>query len=195
MPDTEIQIVKTPMPTVPDPPRCGRMIRSGFFPALAAAVVLLLLILPATASVPSDITITYNPDLHRLFVTVTHPTENPETHYIRGVRVKINGAVISDPDYRSQPGRNSFTYTYDVRANPGDSVWLVATCVQGQSLAAHIDIQRPEHEAAPVKTAPPVATTPPPEATTLPASAGTTYAGSGLLPVFGALAVLLVMRR
>ena len=66
-------------------------------PVLILAVILCFLIFPVMAHAPSDITISYNPDMHKLSVTVTHPVDDPKTHYIRGVQVKINGEVISDP--------------------------------------------------------------------------------------------------
>jgi hypothetical protein len=159
------------------------------------AAFLLLLVLPAAATAPANITITYNPDMHKLSVTVTHPTEDPSTHYIRGVKVKINGAVVSDPDYKSQPGRNSFTYTYDVMANPGDAVWVVATCVQGQSLEAHIEIPKPASAATPQQTPPPVTPAQTSAAATAQETPKPTYADAGLLSSIGAVALLLVLKR
>lgn len=195
MPDTNTQNVNTCMHTDSRTLHSGRRFPAGFSPILASAFLLLLLTIPAAATAPSDITITYNPDMHRLFVTVTHPTENPETHYIRGVQVKINGEVISDPTYKNQTGRTSFTKSYDVMANPGDSVWVVATCIRGQSLEAHIDIPKPGITAAPAKTTPTAAAIPSPADTTAPETAGTTYADPGLIPLFGAAAVLLILKR
>jgi len=195
MPDIHTQMVKRYMLSDSPPHPSGRKQRTDLLPVLAAAAFLLLCILPAPATAPSNITITYNPDMHRLFVTVTHPTENPETHYIRGVQVKINGEVISDPTYKNQTGRTSFIKTYDVMANPGDSVWVVATCIQGQSLENHIDIRKPDSVAAPVKTAPPASATLPPTTAAAPAAAPTTYADPGLFPLFGAAVVLVVLRR
>jgi hypothetical protein len=173
----------------------GRRIFPGPLTVPVAALFLLLLVLPAAATAPSNITIAYNPDMHRLFVTVTHPTENPETHYIRGIQVKINGEVISDPVYTNQSSRTSFTRTYDVMANPGDAVWVVATCIQGQSLEAHIEIPKPGTTSAPAAAEPPVATTFAPATPPLPPATATTYADPGLIPLFGAVAVLLALKR
>ena len=78
------------------------------------------LVIPAMAHAPSNFTIGYNPDMHKLSITITHPVDNPKTHYIRGVQVTINGKVISDPTYENQAAKNTFTYTYDVMADPGD---------------------------------------------------------------------------
>ena len=164
-----------------------------FFLVLAA--VLCFFMVPATAHAPSDIAIAYNPDMHKLSVTVTHPVDDPKTHFVRGVQVKINGEVISDPSYKSQPGRNSFTYTYDVMLNPEDSVWVVATCVNGQSLENHYDIPKAVHAAAPAKTLPPATVTTPPATATAPPATGTTYADAGLFPLFGAAGVLLILKK
>jgi hypothetical protein len=164
-----------------------------FFLVLAA--VLFFFMVPVTAHAPSNITIGYNPDMHKLSVTITHPVDDPKTHYVSRVQVKINGEVISDPDYKSQPGRNSFTYTYDVMANPEDAVWVIATCVNGQSLEEHYSVPRHVIPTAPVRTLPPVTTSLPPVTTTEPPATATTYADAGLFPLFGAAAVLLVMRR
>jgi hypothetical protein len=163
---------------------------------LLVAAAVGILVIPVMAHAPSNITIGYNPDMHKLSVTITHPVDDPKTHYIRGVQVKINGEVISDPLYKSQPGRNSFTYTYDVMANPEDAVWVIATCVNGQSLEEHYDIPRPVRpEAATVQTLPPVvASLSPATATALPTT-GTTYADAGLLSLFGAAVVVLLIKR
>jgi hypothetical protein len=194
MTGTNTQIVNTSMLTDSYPQRCGRRMHT-VFPVLVVVAFLILLVLPVTAHAPSDITIAYNPDMHRLSVTVTHPVDDPKTHYIRGVQVKINGEVISDPSYKSQPGRNSFTYPYDVMLNPEDSVWVVATCVNGQSLESHYDIPKAVHAAAPEQTLSPVTTTSPPATATAPPATGTTYADAGLFSLFGAAAVLVIMRK
>jgi len=145
------------------------------------------------AHAPSAIAIAYNPMTYKLSVTITHPVDNPAVHYIRGVHVKLNGDVISDPDYKSQPSKDTFTYTYDVAAHPGDTFWVIATCVNGQSLETHYDVQKP---LTPVfLEEPPRRETavPPPAATTLPAP--TTYAATGLLPLLGIPAVLILFRK
>jgi hypothetical protein len=173
----------------------GYGVRTGMHLLMVLAVTLCFLVMPALAHAPSNITMSYNPDLHKLFVTVTHPTDDPATHYVRGVQVKLNGDVISDPLYKSQPGKNSFTYSYDVMANYGDTIWVVATDTNGQSLEARYDIPRPVSETAPLQTLPPsTVTSPPAPATALPATR-TTYAAAGLLPVAGAAAVVLIRRK
>lgn len=183
------------MPDSSDIPKTGSSLYTGMLPVLIPAVILCFLIFPATAHAPSDITISYNPDMHRLSVTVTHPVDDPKTHYIRGVQVKINGEVISDPSYKSQPGRNSFTYTYDAMLNPEDSVWVVATCVNGQSLEKHYDLPKAVHAAVTAQVLTPATATLLPATATVPPATGTTYADAGLLPLFGAATVLLILKK
>jgi hypothetical protein len=168
--------------------------RRGIPAILVLTVTICFLILPVTAHAPSGISIANNPDMHKISVTITHPVDDPKTHYIQRVHVKLNGNVISDPDYKSQPGKNSFTYTYDAAANPGDTVWVIATCVNGQSLEEHYDIPKPVTMTAIVRTLPPETATQPPE-TTVPPTTKTTHSAPGLLPLFGAAAVLWIMRK
>jgi hypothetical protein len=194
MPDTNSLIVNTSMQDISFAAKPGKFLFKGILSVFFLAAILSFFVLPVTAHAPSNITIGYNPDMHKLSVTITHPVDDPKTHYIRGVQVKINGEVISDPAYKSQPGRNSFTYTYDVMANPEDAVWVIATCVNGQSLEEHYSVPRPVTPTAAVRTLPPVTTSLPPATTALPTTA-TTYADTGLLPLFGAAAVLLIIRK
>ncbi|MDD1684315.1 MAG: hypothetical protein LUQ19_00335 [Methanoregula sp.] len=172
----------------------NRSLRSEVLTILMLIVTLCFLLTPVTAHAPTNITIAYNPDMHKLFVTVTHPVDDPTTHYVRGVHVKLNGDVISDPSYKSQPAKNTFTYTYDVAAHPGDTVWVIATCVNGQSLEEHYDIVKPVSLTTTVQTLPPATATPPPSTAALPTTR-TTHAAAGLLPLFGAAAVLLIKRN
>jgi hypothetical protein len=173
----------------------NRSLRIGVLAILIPALTLCFLIMPVMAHAPTNISFAYNPDLHKLYITITHPVDDPKTHYVRWVQVKINGEVISDPLYKSQPGKNSFTYTYDVMANPEDAVWVVATCVNGQSLEAHYDIPRPFSPTTTVQTLPPETATSPPVTATAPPTTGTTYAAPGPLPPLGAAAVLVISKK
>ena len=154
-----------------------------------------LLAFPAAAHAPSNITIVYNPDMHKLFVTVIHPVDDPATHYLKSVQVRLNGNVISDPQYTSQPSKTAPIYSYDVMANPGDSVWVTATCVKGGSLEAHTEIRKPVIPTLPVQTTPGIVTTVSTIAATAIPVRTTTYASAGLLPLAGAAAAVVAIRR
>lgn len=87
-----------------------------------------LLVLPAGANPPSDVSIKYDKTTNQVSVTITHPVDNPTTHYLKNVKVNINGRVVSDTDYTSQPTKDVFTYTYPVPVNAGDTIRATATC-------------------------------------------------------------------
>lgn len=154
---------------------------AGILAALAA--VAFLLVVPATAHAPQDIDVVYDPVTEKLYVTITHPVDDPAAHYINKVQVKHNGHVISDPDYKSQPTKDTFTYTYDLRASPPDIFWVLVTCSRGGTLEEKYEIP---YTVAEARTAVPAAQAP----VQAPQPAPTQKSPAGILPVLGAAAVL-----
>lgn len=63
---------------------------------------------------PSDIVVTYDQDTGDLGVTIMHQVDNPATHYIKQVTVRMGDTVLADQTYSSQPDRSSFTYYYNL---------------------------------------------------------------------------------
>jgi hypothetical protein len=142
-----------------------------------------LLVLPASATPPSEIAVNYDKTTNQLSVTITHPVDDPATHYIRNVKVDINGRIVIDNDYKSQPAKDVFTYTYPVPVNAGDTVRVTATCNLAGSQEKVLTIPTPSGTAAAT-----------PQST--PAPLPTTKAAPGILP-FAGLAVLgiLILRK
>ncbi|MDD5144244.1 hypothetical protein [Methanoregula sp.] len=165
---------------------------------LAAFIVLAaiaLIVFPASAHAPSDIQLSYNDAAKELTVVITHPVPDPQSHYIRNVKVKVNDAVSVDRDYTSQPAQDIVTYTYSLPLNPGDTIRVTATCSQGPSLTKTMDIESPSAAAAavsgyPVEPAPPLAAEAP-----APAPVTTQKSAFGLLPVIAAAAFVLAKKR
>jgi hypothetical protein len=154
---------------------------------------LALIVFPAAAHAPADIKLSYDDAAQQLTVIIAHAVDNPETHYIRNVKIKVNNAVSVDVDYKSQPSQDSVTYTYSVPLNPGDTIWVTATCNQGPSLTKTMDIASPSAAAVAASTqgaAPPQTTAVP-----APAAVPTQKSALSLLPVIGAAAFLLVQKR
>jgi hypothetical protein len=136
--------------------------------------------------------ISFDPGSAKIYVTITHPVDDPATHYLSRVQVKLNGDVISDPDYKSQPTKDTFTLTYDVNANPGDEIWVTATCVRGGTLEKSYTVPQPVR---PTLKAP-SGTAVTPAAARPPASVPpTTKTPLGLLPLFGATAAIFLTRK
>jgi len=153
-------------------------------PAIAVlAIAVCFLIVPVAAHTPTAMDISFDPSTAKISVTITHPVDDPTTHYLKTIQVKLNGNVISDPDYKSQLTKDTFTMTYDVNANPGDTVWVTATCNRGGTL---------EKSYVPLRQGTPVPTQTP--ATAPPTASPTTKATLGLLPLLGAAAVLMIKR-
>jgi hypothetical protein len=83
---------------------------------------------------PSDMSVSYHELSRTLVVTITHPVPNPQEHYIKEVTVTINGKIVNDSFYTSQPAPDTFTYTYPIDTKPGDEIAVTATCVLAGSL-------------------------------------------------------------
>jgi hypothetical protein len=148
-----------------------------------------LLAAPAAAHSPAGMDISFDSATAKISVTVIHPVDDPATHYLKTVRVKLNGDVISDPDYKSQPDKNRFTLTYDVNAHAGDIIDVTAICNQGGTLEKSYKIPEPVRIVTSAQV-PSTYTTPPP-ATTRP----TAKSSPGVLALIGAVAAVLVIKR
>ena len=177
------------MPETTDSRTMNRRWRFTPVAILMLAAVVCFLAVPVSAHSPTDMSISYDPNTAKIYVTITHPVDDPATHYLSRVKVKLNGNVISDPDYKSQPTKDTFTLTYDVNAHAGDEVWVTATCVQGGVLEKTYKVPQPvrlvtsaqvpsTYQTPPKETVPPTARSP-----------------AGLLSLLGALAAVLLIKR
>ena len=165
------------------------------FAALVLLAAITLTVFPAAAHSPSDIQLSYNDAAKELTVVITHPVPDPQSHYIRNVKVKVNDVVSVDMDYKSQPAQDRMTYTYSVPLNNGDTIRVTATCNQGPSLTKTMDITSPSAAAATVsgytvEPAPPLTT-----GTPAPAPVTTQKSALGILPVIAAAAFVLAKKR
>ena len=161
--------------------QCGTVSLNHILYLLVIAVFVWLVVHPASAHAPSDMSISYNELSKELQVTITHQVPNPQAHYVREVRIAINGNVVSDSQYTSQPVSDTFTYTYPVLPTPGDTSEVTASC----SIAG--SISRQMYMPGPTATTSGQPSSPPPL---------TQKAALGIIPVLGALlAILGIWRR
>ena len=163
------------------------------FAALVMLVALALIAVPAAAHAPSDIQLSYDDAAQQLTVTIAHAVDDPQTHYIKNVKVKVNDVVSVDMDYKSQPTAGTFAYTYTLPLKKGDTIRVTATCVQGPSLTKVMDITAP----APATTAAAERTIEPsaPLSSPTPLPVSTQKSAISLLPVIGAAALLLLVKK
>ncbi|AGB03303.1 hypothetical protein [Methanoregula formicica] len=171
----------------PDPFRYG-------LAALVLLTAIALTVFPASAHAPSDIQLSYNDAAKELTVVITHPVPDPQSHYIRNVKVKVNDVVSVDRDYTSQPSGDRVTYTCSLPLNKGDTIRVTATCSQGPSLTKVMDIAAPAATTASA-AAPPQSPAPRPASTPAPAPVTTQKSALGLLPVIAAAAFVLAKKR
>ncbi|MDD4357246.1 MAG: hypothetical protein PHN98_08340 [Smithellaceae bacterium] len=89
-----------------------------------------------TADPPQNLTLTYNLQTQTLTVTITHPSTFTGFHYINQVKINKNNVLVEKNDYKSQTGKKSFVYTYNIPAAPNDILEVTANCnIQGSKTA------------------------------------------------------------
>jgi desulfoferrodoxin (superoxide reductase-like protein) len=82
----------------------------------------------AFATAPKDVKLAYNANSQTLTITITHKSLSTGSHYIKKVEIKKNGTLVSDNTYKNQPDPETFTYTYQLSAQEGDTLEVTATC-------------------------------------------------------------------
>ncbi len=83
---------------------------------------------PVSAHSPENVQLEYDSYSQVLKVTITHNTSSPDSHYVKKVTIVKNGSVLSTNDYDSQPEKDTFTYSYGVSVEDGDTFEVTAYC-------------------------------------------------------------------
>ncbi len=90
----------------------------------------------ALADPPQDVALAYAMDTQTLTVSVTHKSTFTSVHYVKQIVVKKNGVVVSTHDYKSQPGKQTFDYTFQIPAAENDLFDVSVSCnIQGAKTA------------------------------------------------------------
>jgi hypothetical protein len=100
---------------------------------LVSALFILGLPYMVSANSPEAMRIFYDFKTQTLSVTITHPSKNPGTHFVKEVTVKKNGQLIQRGVYTKQEG-DVFTYTYALAATADDTIEVTAVCSVSGSL-------------------------------------------------------------
>jgi hypothetical protein len=77
---------------------------------------------------PKDVQVSYDSTSQILTVAITHKSPFPGFHYIKSVEIKNNGSIVSANKYKNQPNQATFTYSYKVPANAGETLEVKASC-------------------------------------------------------------------
>ena len=119
-------------------------------------LVLVLLCGSAFAHPPADPALTYDDQTGDLVVAITHPVDNPATHYVKQVTVRLGDTVLIDKSYTGQPDRSSFTYRYNLpqlKGNSGD-IRVDTQCSQSGSRSGTLMLRATPDAAAPGSAVP-----------------------------------------
>ena len=111
--------------------RCNgarRTIISAGFVVFLLFIFLSIHSIPAYATAPKDLKLVYDSNTQTLHATITHSSPAPTFHYIKKVEIKKNGELISTNDYKNQPDKSTFSYTYTIPASEGDILEVTASC-------------------------------------------------------------------
>jgi hypothetical protein len=106
--------------------------------------VLLLTLFPApgAAHAPKEVVLTYDQAKRTLEVRITHNVSDPTKHFIATVEIKKGGKTISKNEYQSQPGPETFSYTYPLDAAPDDVIEVKASCSIFGSKTEKLDMRK-----------------------------------------------------
>jgi desulfoferrodoxin (superoxide reductase-like protein) len=92
-------------------------------------IALLIAAQPVFAHPPTKIEISFDRQTRIVTATITHPVENPATHYIGKVDVALNGAEIIEQQISRQDNADTQSVSYRVAdANPGDTISVEGYC-------------------------------------------------------------------
>jgi desulfoferrodoxin (superoxide reductase-like protein) len=98
-------------------------ILAGFF------VLLILASIPVFAHAPKTITLEFDLNASSLKVEIQHPVKNPANHYIKRIRIYLNGEMIQEKSYSSQETGEGQSETFVLKGvKAGDEILVKATC-------------------------------------------------------------------
>lgn len=98
----------------------------------------------ALADPPQEIGLTYDLPSQTLTVNITHKSFAAGMHYIKQIDIQKNGAPAAANSYKSQPGKTSFSYTYQIPAAVGDTLEVTAACNLQGSKTASLKVGEPK---------------------------------------------------
>lgn len=94
---------------------------------LVAALFVISLPHGVLAHSPDKVEVNYDFKTQTLAVKITHPSNNPDRHFVKEVVVKKNGQVVQRGAYTRQDG-SVFSYTFKMQATGEDVIEVTAAC-------------------------------------------------------------------
>ncbi|MBS3812422.1 CHRD domain-containing protein [Candidatus Bipolaricaulota bacterium] len=116
----------------------------GLRTATLLSITFLLLAFLSTsvlAHPPSSLGVEYNGEDRLLSVEIQHRVGNTSRHYIERVTVSVNGERVLEESYDEQATRSGETLEYNVPAQTGDSIEVVAECNRFGDMSQTIQVE------------------------------------------------------
>jgi hypothetical protein len=85
--------------------------------------------LHAEGHAPGPVTLAYNTETEVLTVSVTHVTENVNTHYVYQIVIEKNSVQYTTRSYTNQSSASGVSDTFNVSASAGDILRATAKCI------------------------------------------------------------------
>ena len=104
---------------------------------LISFIILILISNTVFAHPPSKLNSSYDDEINELIVNITHSVTTDD-HYIDTIELYINDVKYNTINYDSQPSRTSFSYNYNIIAEEGDNIKVIAECNQFGTLTRDI---------------------------------------------------------
>ena len=101
--------------------------------------ILLLMIQTVTAHPPSKLNLNYDDIINELKVDITHSVTSDD-HYIDTIEIYINDIRYNILSYDNQSSRTSFSYNYNIIADEGDNIKIIAKCNQFGTLTRELTV-------------------------------------------------------
>lgn len=96
--------------------------------------VLVLPVVPVTATDFTDMTLTYDFNFQILTVNASHYTSNTKTHYVETIEIWRNGISVHNQTYENQTNSWWEYDAFNVSASVGDNLTVTATESKGDSI-------------------------------------------------------------
>jgi flagellar basal body L-ring protein FlgH len=97
----------------------------------------------AAAHAPKEVKLEMDTGMQNLNVTITHKSPFPNWHYVKLVQITKNGSIVSTNEYKNQPDKETFEYTYPVAVTAGDVIEVTVSCSITGSKSAKLVINPP----------------------------------------------------
>ncbi|MDD1730151.1 MAG: hypothetical protein LUQ50_13915 [Methanospirillum sp.] len=108
--------------------------------SIFGVLLILLLISSVSAHPPSDLNLAYNQTTGNLSATFTHTVTDMTTHYLKNVKIIVDGNETINQDYMTQPTPDIFAYTYSLNASPGTVIDVSGQCSIGGTIKRSLTV-------------------------------------------------------